>query len=289
MKQRGERLRKVVSVCEQRDIAVWQLVCRRLPQCITADIYQLICPDAQADRFRAVTLDPWVVVVESHYSAGCRVEDIRARVTGCNEGRVNWLFQQFLKIQAIVDPEMAADDVVLIWDADTLPLRKLDFGEQGSALSYYHGREHHAPYFDTFRKLFGCGRQADVSFIAQCMPVRAGRVREMVAEVEAAGTPFAEAVMEALPGKSGSEFSEYETIGNWLLLRHPEEVELRRANRWLRSGALLFGGHMMGWRARLLPGLLAWRYDFVAIEKWRRPLDWPRFTHFLRRRAGWEI
>lgn len=264
-------IKRVVSVCEARDMRVWKIASERILRHIAAESYQLVCPDSQVALFRETTPPAWDVLGEDAFTKDCTVAMIRERVTGENTQRVGWLFQQFVKMNAIRRSDLGAGDVVLIWDADTIPLRDLRFVESGTErLLCYHGTERHLPYFRTIEALLGFGRMADVSFIAQCLPLRAGWLREMIAEIESrAGRPYAEAVLACLPGESGAEFSEYETIGSWMTSRHPGSVGFRGRNLWIRRGSSFFPHNLSGFVARALFALLGMRYDFVAIESWK--------------------
>lgn len=260
---------RVVSVCEMKDIETWKLTAVRVPRHIEASSYELICPDGQLEDFRSVTPEIWTLTGESAYSADCSQEMIRRMARGENKSRVNWLFQQFLKINAVLNSKR--NGIVLIWDADTIPIRDLGFIDPNDGgLMCYHSREVHLPYFETVEKLLGIGKVCEPSFIAQCLPVRVEWVRKMVGETESRlGKPYPEAVMSVLPGRSGSEFSEYETIGTWALANYPEEICLRQKNRWLRRGSSIFGKNMEGSNAKLLLAVLSCFYDFVAVENWK--------------------
>lgn len=278
-------IKRVVSVCEKKDIRVWKIASGRIIRNIAAESYQLICPDSQIGEFMGQTHPGWEIVGESQYSADCAAEMIRTKVSGENASRVNWLFQQFVKLNAIARSELDESDIVLIWDADTVPLRRLSFVNPTSgALMFYHSRERHEPYFRTISALLGFGRQTEVSFIAQCFPVRAGWVREMLGEIEArSGKPYVEAVLGCLPGESGAEFSEYETIGSWLIRHHPGEIEFRNGNRWLRDGSSVLPADPSGATGRIMLHAMAAMFDFVAIENWKGQINWRRLPHRIRR------
>ena len=284
----GGSLRRVISVCELKDIAAWRIASRQIARQIAAREYHLICPDAQLAEFQRASHPAWVILGESGFRANCQLDLIRARVAGRNADRVHWLFQQFIKINAVCDGGLDDGDLVLIWDADTVPLRPLEFVDAGSGkVCYYHGTEHHRPYFETLERLLGFGKMSGESFIAQCLPVRVRWVRELVREIQHRfGTPYVEAVLGLLPGHSGSEFSEYETIGSWVLRHHRDEVMFRSANRWLRGGLRLLGPDPSGIRATLVMRLLAIRYDFVAVENWHRPVTWRRIAGALAQRLA---
>ncbi len=280
-------VRRIISVCEERDLGVWSVTSGNVVRYMAAESYQLICPDAQVATFGKSSAAPWRITGESIYSDDCSLQMIRSMVKGLNSERVHWLYQQFLKINAVRNSDLDDDSVVVIWDADTVPLREISFiEEQGGRLFYYHGSERHSPYFDTIRSLLGSGELADFSFIAQCLPVRVGWVRALLKEIESrSGVSYVEAVLRVLPGNSGSEFSEYETIGNWILRSYPSRIVIRIRNRWLRNGAGLFGARLDGWRAAVLFRLLSCRYDYVAIERWRRPVTLGRIISLLCRRC----
>lgn len=281
------RIDHVISVCEAKDLGTWKLAAVRVLRHIRATSYELICPDAQVQAFRDATPVGWQITGESAYSANCSQEMIHRIALGANRNRVNWIFQQFLKINAAKARD--EDDIVLIWDADTIPLRELEFIDPSDGkLLCYHSREVHQPYFDSMQKLLGFGKACEPSFIAQCLPVRAGWVTEMVCEIEDRfSVPYPEAVMSVLPGISGSEFSEYETIGTWAWVKRPGEIALRDRNRWMRRGSSFFGTSPGALRAKLLLAVMSWHFDFVAIENWKTPgLSSKLLTRIRKFRAG---
>ncbi len=285
----GAQIQRVVSVCEARDIRVWKIASERIVRHIAAESYQLVCPDLQIALFREATHAGWQILGEDSFTADCNIAMIRERVRGDNTQRVNWLFQQFVKMNAISRSELGDEDVVLIWDADTVPLRDISFVESGTGrLLCYHGTERHAPYFKTLETLLGFGRVTELSFIAQCLPLKARWLRELLAEIESrAGKPYAEAVLECLPGESGAEFSEYETIGSWMFRRYPEDVAFRDSNSWMRTGSSLFPTNLSGGFARVLFSILAAHYDYVAIESWKaEPFFCRALKAFARRAHG---
>lgn len=267
----SKHVKRVVSVCAERDIRVWKVASEKIIRHIQAESYQLVCPDSQVARFREATHPGWEVVGEDIYTPNCTVAMIRERVIGANVKRVHWLFQQFVKINTIARSSLKNDDVVVIWDADTIPLRDIKFMEaETGRLLCYHGTERHRPYFQTMESLLGFGRVTEVSFIAQCLPLKVGWLRDMLAEIEhRAGQPYAEAVLSCLPGLSGAEFSEYETIGTWMFRHHPDSVIFKDRNRWIREGSSYFPEDLSGLVARSLFLIFAARYDFVAIESWK--------------------
>ena len=280
------RLKRLISVCEIKDIEVWAIASRRIVRNIDAEKYCLICPNSQVDDFKRLTDANWTIQGEGDFASNCHPSIIQDQVSGANSTRVNWLFQQFLKINAILESELGDDELVLIWDADTVPLRKINFiNPVNGLISYYHGSEHHIPYFETIRRVLGLEKLANESFVAQCMPIRVGWLKEMVNQIEIRfGNNYVDSILSALPGNSGSEFSEYETIGAWVLKYHRNEMEFRKKNFWLRSGSTIIGQNLSGIRARIFLNLLGIHYDFVAIENWKNSITVSRIIRAIVRR-----
>ncbi len=68
--------------------------------------------------------------------------------------REKWYYQQALKLAFAIAKSMEGEFVVM-WDADTIPTRRLEFFENGKSLLYGSLEEFHKPYFLTVKKLFG--------------------------------------------------------------------------------------------------------------------------------------
>lgn len=272
---RTPEFRRVVSVCAIQDLEVWRVTAPRVLKCIEAAEYILVCPDAQIPDFTAATPSAWRILGDDHFADGYGYGRIRDLTKGITRENVGWLFQQFLKINALVDPELNDEDPVLIWDADTVPLRKVRFADGAGGFSYFWGIEHHAPYFRTLERLLGIGRQADRSFIAQCFPTKVGWVRAMTRAIAGdRGKHYLQVVLEGLPGEDtmAREFSEYETMGSWNRVHHPEAVRFMEGRHWYRHGSSLLGPRPSGPLAALVLWFLSWRFDYVAFEKWEERL-----------------
>jgi hypothetical protein len=153
-----------------------------------------------------------------------------------------WYFQQLLKLQFSFS--RTEDDYYLIWDADTIPLRPLEFFDEKGAMLLTIADEEHAPYFETYRKLLGEEPRREFSFISQHIPVRKSILREMLSHIEArqpGNENWAWKIMRNLEGTHVNLFSEYEMIGHYVKNHYPEQAVLRRLP-WLRTGSLEVGG-----------------------------------------------
>lgn len=272
------KIRRVISVCAIQDVNVWRITAPRVLEFIESDEYLLICPDNQIFDFISATPAGWTIVGENSFDSSFNFKRIEGLVTGENKTRVGWLFQQFLKINAIIDPRLNDDDLVLIWDADTVPLKKLEFTNSTTgAIEYYffdtqnRGTVHHEPYFTTIKNLLGLEKKFHASFIAQCFPTKVGWAREAVNAISSSSDKsYIEVILNNLPGISGAEFSEYETMGTWNYSNHFDSIGFKKRNSWCRNGARLLGSRLDGYFTNFLLWVFSINYDFVAFEKWQR-------------------
>lgn len=252
-----------MSVCCARDLDTWSVVSKAVVAHIRAERYLLIVPDAEISAFTAVTHPAYDVVGEDRYVGGIRTA-MAERLGPARRHRLGWYIQQFAKIEAL---RQAGAGVALIWDADTLPLRDLTFETESGAVIVYRAVEHHRPYFATIGRLFDLPRAVDFSFIAQCLAMRGEWAAACCAEMaERFGGTWMEAVVAAIDPDENSSFSEYETLGTWMVHRHVSEVEVAEAD-WFRQGSGLLGPLS----AASPQGLarLAEAFDFAAFERWR--------------------
>ena len=91
--------------------------------------------------------------------------------------RQGWYFQQFLKLGFALTKY--ANNYYLSWDADTLPLTKLHFIEDGHPI-FTIKKEYHPAYFETMQKLIGIGKTYEHSFIAEHMLFKTSIVKELI-------------------------------------------------------------------------------------------------------------
>lgn len=187
------------------------------------------------------------------------------------EKRAGWYFQQFLKMSYAY---ICKDEYYLVWDADTIPLKKMyfeDFTDQKKIFTIK--EEYHKPYFSTLRKLFNneIERSGNFSFIAEHMLINKKIMLELINKIEnnneIQGGRFFEKILYAINKEDliGSGFSEYETYGNYVMKMYPQLYKIRTL-KTLREGAHYLGlkpSHkMLEWIAK--------EYDTVSLENWNR-------------------
>ena len=67
--------------------------------------------------------------------------------------RLNWYYQQIIKISFIINNKICNKNNLVLWDADTLILKKINFFKKNKSISYANLFEYHKPYFFTCEKL----------------------------------------------------------------------------------------------------------------------------------------
>jgi hypothetical protein len=254
---------EVISVCSIKDIDVWTVAAKHIVQFISAKQYTVIVPDAQVQMFAAVTEAPYQVKPESLFVGNLK-EKIAQTLTPENQDRVGWYLQQFVKISAVLAHEDRG--VVLIWDADTVPLKRLEFINSSGRFIYYKGNEYRKSYFDFIERALGLKRTQNFSFIAQSLILKVSWARELTNALALnAQLSWVDAALSFLNKTEPAGFSEFETLGTWIWNHHHDEI-LISDRSWYRNGLSLVGNPLK--LSQAVWSGLAQSYDFVSFEGW---------------------
>lgn len=261
------QIHSVVSICTARDIEVWEIASRHLIQNIDSQNYCVVVPHDDLEKFKAVSPKSFAVLDEELVLEGIQLSTVRERMPKHNQDRAGWYFQQLLKLGALARCSASDEDLVLIWDADTIPLKKLSF-EQDGRLIYFMGHENHRPYFEVIKKLLQIERKVDFSFIAQSFILKKKWLNEFLAELEQiSGLRWPEAILGAIDFEEISGFSEYETLGNWLMTRHKDQIAFSTA-KWERLGFSKAELHDLDSYQLANPTI-----SFISFEAWDKKLS----------------
>lgn len=227
----------VVAACLKRDLPVLVLAYRNLQRFVALKQLHVITARRDFAHFEKVLGSDVVLIDEHEMIPGVTLAALKVIPLARFSQGPGWYFQQLLKFQfAFLKPE---DDHYLIWDADTVPLRPLEFFDGQGRMLLTKAAEFHRPYFQTYENLLGRPAQREFSFIAQHMLVQKSVLREMLGEIEAhcpGPDNWAWKIMRNLGGEGSNRFSEYETYGHYLKAKYPERVVFRELP-WLRRGA----------------------------------------------------
>ena len=148
-----------------------------------------------------------------------------------------WYYQQFLKMSF---SEICDEDYYMSWDADTIPLRTIRmFDDEGHP--YFDLKAEFNPgYFVTLKNLLGLDKVNEKSFIAEHMIFSKSRMAELIKEIEALpirGGKYYEKIFYSLDLNNLKKgFSEFETYGSWMSVRHPGEYTFRDWNSMRNTG-----------------------------------------------------
>lgn len=191
------------------------------------------------------------------------------RQRGGDIKRSGWYFQQFLKMEYCF---ISKKDYYLIWDADTIPLSKINFfTEDGKKMLFNKKEEHHIPYFKTMDVLFNKKMEYQTkSFISEGMIIECKIMKEMIMDInnnrKLKGKNWIEKIMYAISfdDLNYSGFSEFETYGNYLINKYPYKYQ-ERTLKTLRNGMSRYG--------RLLTPkeLMMLDIDTISFENWDKP------------------
>lgn len=256
----------LISVCASKDLEVWSIAAQYICRNISANRYCLYVPDDEIALFKARTPENFEIVGERSI-CGDFIEELRACIEGKAEDRFGWYLQQFLKLFAL--HLHRADDLIVIWDADTVPLKPISFGVGAGQVLHYSGREYNRPYFDAIEQLLGMKRAVNYSFVAQSLAMKGEWLRSFFDEIEHRhGKSWQNAILDVIDFDQGAGFSEYETLGTFSAHRFGPEM-LRSRSSWHRFGNRTIGSVHNLTDVAAMQRLA--KYDFVSFEAWDKP------------------
>jgi hypothetical protein len=236
MENLSSRPLDIVCACRAKDLPVLKLTAENLRQFVPFKSLRVFTARSNFRECAAV-LGPDVMMIDEDTAlTGMTLEELRRFPEPQFPQGAGWYFQQFLKLSfAFTETE---NDYYLIWDADTIPLRPLQFFDDQGRMLFTKSPEHHLPYFETYKNLFGKDPGYEFSFISQHAIVRKSLLREMLQRVEK-NLPGNESwpwkIMRNLGGNKPNRFSEYETWGHYVKNFHPEAAVYRDLP-WSREG-----------------------------------------------------
>jgi len=263
----------VITACRLQDLRILSLTAERLRRFVPFKQLHVITARTNFPRF-AKTLGTDVALIDEDLMIpSMTLERLRQFEERGFPEAAGWYFQQLLKFAFTF--QKTDDDHYLIWDADTVPLRPLQFFDEKGRMLFTTASEYNPDYFDTYRKLFRRDPHREFSFISQHIIVRKSILREMLELIEkncSGNENWAWKIMRNLEGKTTNRFSEYETFGHYVKNMHPSSAAFRSLP-WSRDGVRLTSTHPSD--SELVN--LSRKYAFVAFES----------SHgFLRRAKG---
>ncbi len=230
----------VVAPCLRRDLPKLALAYQNLRR--FAAIKQLHVITARRDfaQFKNTLGKDVVLIDENEMIPGVTFAALKVIPLARFSQGPGWYFQQLLKFQfAFHKPE---DDHYLIWDADTVPLRPLEFFDTQGRMLLTKAAEFHPPYFQTYENLLGRPAQREFSFIAQHMLVQKSVLRELLGEIEAHIPGHENWAWKIMRNLGGRRLQSLQRIRN---LRALPERKISRTRRVPRSAVAAAGRFRM--------------------------------------------
>jgi hypothetical protein len=227
----------VISVCAMKTMKTWIKASQNIPNYIKSKRYIVVVPQKDLEFFEAITPSIIEVLSENSLASEFDKEYIMEHVQKSYRTRsVAWYYQQFLKIKALQKFTNSDEDLLLVWDADTVPLKAIPYINDGK-LAYCKATENHAPYFETINYLLGYGKVVRESFVSQNFPIYGKWVNEFIDYIEKKhNANWYDAILKVSEEQSHSlEFSEYETLGSFIAKNYPNDFTFQECE-WERYG-----------------------------------------------------
>jgi hypothetical protein len=229
----------IVTACRLKDLHILKLAARNLPQFMPFKKLHVLTARQNFSRFVSALGPDVALIDEDAFIPGLTLAQLRTLTEPGFPQGAGWYFQQFLKLGFAFHE--TGDDHYLIWDADTVPLRPMEFFDDQGRMLFTIAAEYHRPYFETYQNLLRHDPHREFSFISQHIIVRKSILREMLQAIESnfpGPENWAWKIMRHLRGEGTNRFSEYETLGHYVKNIHPATSVFRQLP-WLRDGSKL--------------------------------------------------
>lgn len=180
--------------------------------------------------------------------------------------RIGWYLQQFLKIAFCYKCDV---DNYLVWDADTLMLRHIDFFDDNDRILYDNSRIWKDDVFNkTVEAVLGYPRNVDTTYIVEHMMMNTSYMKEIVSVIagkfSVSEKDFWRAILNQISDNDliYGGFSEFEMIGTFMTKIHNDKFSFRplRSNR---NFANVIGKNVNKYDLRELSK----HYDFGSVER----------------------
>jgi len=171
---------------------------------------------------------------------------IQENMTHCEDYedlRIKWYYQQLLKLAQCLQIGLSEGEYIVIWDADTIPLKKIDFVREDKICLFGSPYEYTKEYFWSILEMTDSYFWPKYSYVTQfaCISMHTQGMLERLLckkaiEGEELSTSVSRMIIQTIAalGVKGSAscFSEYELIGYINEVIYPSRQEKIRFMRW---------------------------------------------------------
>lgn len=259
---------RVISICSLSHADVWKLTSRLLPQFVNADEYAVYVPDNEIDNFLAITDSVIEVLPQSALGESFATKLQLAMDLTDNVKRYGWYLQQLLKIEGLLQ---SCADRLVIWDADCVPVKKIELFDEKGRVIYMRASEYHEEYFSMIERLLGLSRIQNQSFIIPGFPITGVWAKDFIRDIESrnGGIHWFDAIIANTDLSQQSGFSECETLGTWIANTHPDSWTTSDL-AWERLGQSRFGFAKNLSTEDLVTIGKKKNLDIISFENWDR-------------------
>jgi len=261
-----ENSTSVISLCHLEHADVWKLTSQLLPRFVKADKYFVYVPSDQVTEFKQIT-DPRIQVLSEESLAGEFEQKLkRAIELSGNTKRYGWYFQQFLKIEALLQ---STSKNIILWDADCVPLREIQlFSSDNIPIYLTASEEFHSVYFETIERMLNIQKVQEFSFVVPGFPILNKWINDFAATFqENYSMTWYDSIIKNTPFHEGAGFSEFETLGTWITNKYPNSWLKNNVN-WERLGQSRFGFAKNFDSEKLVNLGKLYDLDIISFENW---------------------
>tara|TARA_B100000989_G_scaffold245896_1_gene193056 strand:+ start:2121 stop:3050 length:930 start_codon:yes stop_codon:yes gene_type:complete len=198
----------------------------------------IVCPNADLKKFKEeLNLDNFRIYDEDEIIKFERFKEIANLILKKTnyyekiQGRLGWYYQQVLKLTFIYNFIKINNEKLIIWDADTIILKKIKFFDNEKSVIYGTTSEFFKAYYATNKTILGDIPKYFVSSVCQFSAVTPYDLKNLLSKLsnfqpskkniaEWFTSMIFEAIIKTHKEYNGSLFSEYELIGHSKLLEN---------------------------------------------------------------------
>jgi hypothetical protein len=257
----------VISICSLSHEHVWKLTSQLLPKFIQASEFIVYVPEEELVRFYEIT-DPAIKVLPNSLLGLGYNSNLKLKIESVgNSSRYGWYLQQFHKIEALT---RSNSDISVIWDADCVPVKKIELIDLDQKLVYMNASEEVNPlYFIVIERLLGMNRVQNQSFVVPGFPILKNWICEFIEHIElySGGLSWYDAIITCTDFSHRSGFSETETLGTWIANTYPNSWATKKV-AWERGGQNRFGYAKNFTADSLLALGVKESLEIISFENW---------------------
>ena len=256
MRSQNNYIDRVFVFAAEKDYLVLEYSLPAIKKNIKAKSYFLVCDNFTFSKFFVKNdLIPGFKILGEQQILGSSLKKISLIK---NKNLRNWYKQQILKLMLIDSSNQ--DEIVLIWDGDTIPLKPLNF-LKNNTLGYYISNEFHTPYHNAIEYLLGLKNPQSYSFVAQCFIARVYWIKLMIKSIESRHKcSYIDSIIKIANASKLQNFSEYETMAAFIQRYFFFDTFIIK-NSWFRYGYSICGSPANVDNVKDY-------FDYISFESW---------------------